>query len=817
MADEVNVGLQPAAAATALRYEDLVFPVNAESLGFETTAEVMIDGDWFGQERALAALEMGLRVRHAGFNIYVCGLSGTHRQQELAGLLRRFTAGRPTPGDRVLVQSFRNPDRPRAIYLPAGQGARLREDMRELVEECRRLLPETFRKETFEEEKERLSEQFGEQGEKVNRELAEQAERAGFVIQAAPSGEIGFIPVKDGRPMEPAELQALSDEQKADLRKRQRELARQVNAMMRTHRSLLRSLGREVKQAERRVAEQAITPLVEDLQEHYQEQEEVKQYLKEVREHILDNLSAFQEQAPAPAPFPFMAMGTEENPLLDYEVNVLVENGNGDGPPLLVEGSPTYKNLFGAVERMVDRFGKLVTNFTRVVGGSLLRAHGGCVIINVMDALSEPLVYRALKQCLKTGELEIEGYDPFALFATSTLKPEPMAIDTRVVLTGPAEVFQALYFVDEEFREIFKMRCDFGFEADHDEAARRNFVAQVARIARDEGLLPFAAGAVAGLLEFGARSVDDRRKLPSQWNAVADMMREAAFWAGKNGRDSVAAEDVQQAVEQRTFRLNRVEAKIRELIHDGVILMDTDGRRPGQVNGLAVLDIGGYAFGRPSRITASVAMGAHGVVAVDREAKMSGRTYDKAVFILSGYLRHKYAQSFPLSLSASISLEQSYAEIEGDSASAAELFALISSLTGIALRQDLAVTGSVNQFGDIQPIGGVNEKIEGFFSVCKEIGLTGKQGVVIPHQNVANLVLRRDVVEAVREGRFHIHPIRSIDEGLEVLTGVRAGAVEEDNTIHGRAVQRLRQLAKGLRRFGAPRPRPAASANGASS
>jgi predicted ATP-dependent protease len=806
MADEAKAGLEPAPAARALHYEELVYPVSAESLGFGTTAEVAVDGDWFGQERALAALEMGLRVRHAGFNIYVCGLSGTHRQQELAALLRRFTEGQPTPGDRVLVQSFRNPDRPRAIYLPAGQGVRLRQDMRELVEECRRILPETFRKETFEEEKERLSEKFGEQGEKVNRELAEQAERAGFVIQAAPSGEIAFIPLKEGRPMEPAELQALGDEEKADLRKRQRELARQVNAMMRTHRSLLRKLGREVKQAERRVAEQAITPLVDDLQERYQNQEEVKQYLGEVREHILDNLSAFQEQSPTPTPFPFMAMPAEEKSLLDYEVNVLVDNSNGDGPPLLVEASPTYKNLFGAVERMVDRFGKLVTNFTRVVGGSLLKAHGGCVIINVMDALSEPLVYRALKQCLKTGELEIEAYDPFALFATSTLKPEPMAIDTRVVLTGPADVFQILYFVDEEFREIFKMRCDFGFEADHDENARSNFVRQVARIARDEGLPPFAAGAVAGLLEFAARTVDDRRKLPSQWSAVADMMREAAFWAGKNGRDGVALEDVRQAVEQRVFRLNRVEAKIRELIRDGIILVDTDGRRPGQVNGLAVLDIGGYAFGRPSRITASVAMGAHGVVAVDREAKMSGRTYDKAVFILSGYLRHKYAQSFPLNLSASISLEQSYAEIEGDSASAAELFALISSLSGVPLRQDLAVTGSVNQFGDIQPIGGVNEKIEGFFSVCKETSLTGKQGVVIPHQNVANLVLRRDVVEAVREGRFHIHPIRSIDEGLEVLTGVRAGGVEEENTIHGRAVQRLRQLAKGLRRFGAPRP-----------
>jgi lon-related putative ATP-dependent protease len=802
--------LQPAAAPLELK-DGLAFTVPADCLGFATTEDIRPDGEWIGQERALAALELGLRVRHAGFNVYVCGLGGTHRDRVLADLLRRFTADQPTPGDRVLVQNFRNPDRPRALYLPAGWGVRLRQDMRELVEELRRVLPKTLRQETFEEEKERLSEQFGEQGETITRQLAEHASQAGFVLQPGPGGEVVFIPLKDGRPMKPEEFAALSEQEQADLRRRERELGREVKAMFRQQRALLGRLAREVKAAERRVAAEAVTPLIDEIAERYP-QEDVRGHLVEVRERILDHLGDFQEQAPPqmPAPLPFWIPPQEDEWRLDYEVNVLVDNSASRGAPIIVEASPAYKNLFGAVERMVDRFGKLVTNFTRVTAGSLLRAHGGCIIINVADALSEPLVWRSLKRALKNGQLEIEAPDPFALFATSALKPEPMAFDTRVVLTGPIELFQLLYFYDEEFAAIFKVRADFGDEADGD-AARRNFIAQIARIAREEQLAPFTADGVARLIEFGARSVGDRRKLPTQWNELGDLMREAAFWAGKRDHGPVTGADVEQAVAQRSFRLNRVEAKIRELIRDKVLLVDVDGQRVGQVNGLAVVDIGGYDFGRPSRITAAVSMGAQGVIAVDREAKLSGKTYDKAVLIIAGYLRRTYAQDFPLSLSASLSFEQSYSGIEGDSASAAELFALISSLSGIALRQDMAVTGSVNQFGEIQPIGGANEKVEGFFYTCREVGLTGRQGVVLPAQNVDNLVLCRDVVAAVRDGQFHIYPVRTIDAGLEVLTGVRAGTVHEPGTIQFLAAQRLRQLAEGLRNFGTPPPAPARS------
>ena len=807
LAGQQSQELQPAAASAELSAEQASYTVPAEALNFRTTADITVTPDWIGQERAIAALELGLGVQHAGFNIYVCGLGGTQREQTLATLLNDLARKFPRPGDRVLVQNFQNRDRPRAFYLPAGQGRQLRRDLQELVEDLQRLLPETFRKETFEEEKEQLAERYGHEGEEIAKELQQRAADKGFALQPHPQGGVVFIPLKDGRPMEPKDLEHLSEKEQEDLHQREREVSRELKSMLRRQQALGRRLAREVKAAERRVAAEVIGPLVEEISQRY-ESSQVQQYLAELREHMLDNLDAFreQQQQPTPFPFPFMAAGSaQEAALLDYEVNVLVDNSATSAAPVIVESSPTYKNLFGAVERMVDPSGKLVTNFTRIKAGSLLRGHGGCVIVNTLDALSEPLVWRALKRCLKSGELEIEAYDPFALFATTTLKPEPMRISTRVVLTGPTELFQLLYFFDEEFREIFKIRADFGFDVDGEDA-RRSFVAQVARIVQKEDLPVLQAAAVARLLEFGARTVGHRRKLPSQWDDLADVMREAAFWCRKAGHAEIEAQHVQHALEQRVFRLNRVEEKIREFIRDGVLLVDVDGSSVGQVNGLAVANIGGYEFGRPSRVTAAVAMGTQGIINVEREAHMSGHTHDKGMLILAGYLRRTYAQEIPLSLSASVCFEQSYSGIDGDSASSTELYALVSSLSGVALRQDLGVTGSVNQWGQIQPIGGINEKIEGFFAVCRAVGLTGKQGVVLPVQNVDNLILHREVIEAIRIGQFHLYPVRTIDEGLEVLTGRKAGSISEAGTIHAAAAARLRQLAEGLRQFGTPTP-----------
>lgn len=808
MSAEVTATPVAAPEPRPLPAEEAAFVIDPATLGFETTEEVPVRPEWFGQERALAALQLAMSVPDAGFNVYVVGLVGTQREQQLGDLLREFLRSKPVPGDRVLVQNFQNRDRPRAFYLPAGQGKQLRRDMQELIEDLQRLLPETFRQETFEEEKEQLAERFGHEGEEIAREMEQRAAAKGFALQPHPQGGILFIPLKpNGEPMSPQELERLSPAEQEELHKREREVARELKAMLRRQQALGRRLAREVKAAERRVAAEVVSPLIEEIAQRYQSPE-VHQYLQDVREHILDHLELFREPLkelaamapPVPFPLPFSPAALAESAFVDYEVNVLVDNSEASGAPVIVETSPTYKNLFGAVERVIDPYGRLATNFTRVQGGSLLRAHGGCIVMNVVDVLSEPLVWRALKRCLKSGQLEIETYDPFALLATTTLKPEPMQVSTRVVLVGPGDVFQLLYFLDEEFRDIFKIRADFGYETDAN-AARERFVSNVAHIARSEGLPPLRAAAVARLLEYGARLVGDRRKLPTQFAEIADVMREAAFWCQQEGQDVIEGAHVTKAVEQRVFRLNRVEEKIRELVRDGVLLLDLDGRRVGQVNGLAVLNVGGYDFGRPSRVTAAVSMGSQGIINIEREAQLSGRTHDKGVLILTGYLRRTYAQNFPLSLTASICFEQSYTGIDGDSASSTELFAILSALSGLPLRQDLAVTGSVNQWGQIQPIGGVNEKVEGFFATCRAVGLTGSQGVVLPIQNVKELVLRPEVVEAIRAGQFHLYPIRTIDEGIEILTGVKAGSVEEPGTVHYLVMERLRALAEGLRRF----------------
>jgi len=802
--DTTETALRPAPAPLGLTASEVAFAVTAADFDFRTTADVAVTSDWIGQERALAALELGLRVNHAGFNIYVCGLSGTRREQTLADLLSKLTVDAPRPGDRVLVQNFQNRDRPKAFYLPAGQGKHLRKEMSELVEDLKRLLPETFRKETFEEEKEQLAERYGHEGEAIAKELQQRALEKGFLLQPHPQGGVIFIPLnrQAERPYEPEELRALSESAQEELRKNERELSREMKSLLRKQQALGRRLAREVKDAERRVAADVITPLIDEIRPAYESNRDVQQYLDQVRDHMLEHIDAFRETSAPPPTFPFpMFAAAGEDGFLDYEVNVLVDNSDVCGAPILVEPSPAYRNLFGAVERMVDPSGKLVTNFTRIKAGSLLRGHGGVVVINVVDALGEALVWRSLKRCLKSGELEIEAYDPFAFFATTTLKPEPIHISTRVVLTGPTELFQLLYFVDDEFRDIFKVRADFGHDVDGADG-RRSFVAQVARLATEEKMPPFDATAVARLVEIGARLVGDRRKLPSQWDEIADIMREAAFWCRKDGRDVVTDIQIERAAEQRMFRLNRVEERLRELIRDGVLLVDLDGQKIGQVNGLAVANVGGHEFGRPSRVTAAVSMGSQGIINIEREAQLSGHSHDKGVLIITGYLRDKYAQDFPLSLTASLCFEQSYSGIDGDSASSTELYALLSSLSRVPLRQDLGVTGSVNQWGEIQPIGGINEKIEGFFACCREIGLTGRQGVVLPIQNVDHLVLRRDVVDALRAGLFHLYPVRTIDEGMQVLTGVAMGDPGTPGTIHHRVAQRLRGLAEGLRQFG---------------
>ena len=480
----------------------------------------------------------------------------------------------------------------------------------------------------------------------------------------------------------------------------------------------------------------------------------------------------------------------------------MVDNGEVPGAPVIVEDTPSYKNLFGTIERVVDPHGRVVTNFSRIKAGSLLRASGGYVLFNLEDALTEPMVWKTLKRTLQSKRIHIETYDPFAFFTVSALQPEPIPIQTKVVAMGHPWLYYMLYFNDPDFARVFKVRADFGEDMDNSAAHQASYATFIAGLCRQEELRHLDRSGVEAVLEYGMRAVADQQKLASQLGLLADVVREASYTAGQGGADVVSRSHVEQALQARIFRANRSEERLQEFIQSGTILIDTTGSHVGQINGLSVLQLGDYTFGRPARVTATTSLGTSGIVNIEREAKLSGSTHDKGVLILSGYLRQMYAQDKPLTLAASLCFEQSYSGIDGDSASSTELYALLSRLANLPLRQDLAVTGSVNQWGEIQAIGGVNEKIEGFFDVCLHCGLTGQQGVLIPQANVRNLMLRHEVVEAIRAGRFHVYPVTHLDQGLALLTGVPAGDTTMEGTVHALVNARLQQFAREMAAFG---------------
>ncbi len=794
--------LRPAAPPVELSAEQLRFHASP-SVNFHSTAELEPpEHDFIGQERARAALELGIGITGGGFNIFVSGLSGIERLEALRDWLAARTTQAPTPGDWVYVHNFARPDSPRAIYLPAGQGSRLKCLMGDLVRTLREELPKAFRQEAFDKEKAQLKEKYAAKAREVTAALEAHAREKGLVLQLRPEG-IMLIPIVHGRPLESEEEFArLSEEERRAIERNQRELAQEIAAFPSKQQDIMRDMVEDIRQIERRFGEALLTPLLARISQELKSAE-VDQYLAAVKEHIVNNLDDFKEaEQPAAPSMPFLSStGSPHDRFLEYEVNVVVDNAQTVGAPVLVESSPTYLNLFGTIERVVDRFGRLVTNFTRIKGGALLRAHGGYLIFNLEDAITEPAVWKTLKRTLKSGCIEIETYEPFALFSTSGLKPEPVAIQTKVVAVGSPFLYHLLYTLDPDFREIFKIQADFRPTMELDDAHLLAYGQWIGQLCRQEGLPHFDRSGVERVVAFGAREAGDRQKILAARAHIADLVREAAYWTRRENGSLVSARHVEKALRERTFRSNRIEEEIRELITQGTILVDIDGSKVGQVNGLSVLRLGDYTFGRPSRVTASVAMGQAGIINIERESRLSGSIHDKGLLILSGYLRNRYGQDKPLTLSASLCFEQSYSGVEGDSASSTELYALLSRLADLPVRQDLAVTGSVNQWGEVQAIGGVNEKIEGFFDVCRAKGLTGQQGVLIPAANVRNLVLRPDVVEAVAQGRFHIYPVRTIDEGLELLTGVRAGTPEEEGTVNGLVSRRLRELATGLRAF----------------
>ena len=790
-----------------LRPEQLRLFVDPAQLGFQTTADLAGATDMIGQDRAKKALEFGMAMPGRGFNIFVLGMVGTGRSTMVRRLVEARAKEAPTPPDWVYVNNFANPAKPRAISLPAGLGCQLRKDMDELIENVKREVPRAFESEEYAQQKAKISQQLQEQESQVLAELERKARERGFGLARTPMGTMLVRTSPSGEPLTESEFERLSLAEKQEEESAERELEQQAAGAMTKVRALQKQAQEALNELDRKVTSYAIGHFIDELEARYSEFGEVKDYLEEVRRDIIENVDIFRPEAEQANPLAQMLGGAAQADLSRYKVNVIVDSCGQKGAPIVVESNPTYYNLIGEVEQEAQ-FGALVTDFTKIRAGAFHKANGGYLVMEARDVLTNPFSWDAVKRVLKDGRIEIEEMGAqFRAFNTTTLEPEPIPANVKVVLIGEPWIYYLLFEYDEEFKRLFKVKADFGADMDRTPEAVRDYALFVANHVRENQLRPFDAGAVARIVEYGSRLAEDQKKLSTRFSEIADMVAEASHWAAQAGHQTVTADDVQKAIDEKKYRSNRVEERIREMIDRGVIMVDTEGAVVGQVNGLSVMMLGDYEFGRPSRITARTYVGRGNVVAIDREAELSGPIHNKGVMILAGYLGGRFAQDLPLSLSASLTFEQSYEGVEGDSASSAELYALLSSLAGVPIRQNLAVTGSVNQRGEIQPIGGATAKIEGFFDVCRTKGLTGDQGVLIPAQNVDHLNLRHDVVDAVREGKFHIYAIRTVDEGIELLTGIPAGEKVDgrfpEGTVNYRVAKRLEELAHIVQEYSA--------------
>jgi ATP-dependent Lon protease len=763
-------------------------------------AESGVGGELLGQQRALDAIQLAMGVDAPGYNVFVSGLRSRPELESVLRLLREKAASMPTPGDWVYVHNFRSPEAPTAIYLRAGQGVELRERMNDLIDFIIEQLPKAFRREDFDNERSALREKYNRRAQELVGNFEGRARERGFAVQNTPTGQVLFIPLVEGRmPESPDELAAemakKTDAERERLARAQGELQDELAKLLMRQQELMRELVEDIRAIERSFAARLITPAIDELKRRF-DNPEVVRYLDEVAAHMLGHLDRFREQPESPALRPG---GGEDRRWFEYQVNVMVDNSATQGAPVVSEDAPTYRNLFGTIERWIDPLGRSGTNFTRIIGGSFLKSHGGFLVFDLEDAVVEPGVWKALKRSLKSGRMTLETFEPIPFFSSSGLRPEPIEIKNKVVVLGGAYLYNLLYFFDQDFAELFKVKSEIRPVIDADHGAAERYAARVGTLARRESLPPFDGEALARIVEFGTRLAGDRDRVLALMEPIDDLARESAFFARGEHATAVTGAHVERALSERILRLNFIEEEIRRLIRNGTLVVQIEGKRVGQINGLAVLDVGGYAFGRPSRVTATVALGQAGLVNIEREARLSGATHDKGVMILSGFLRQRFGQQHPLAMTASVCFEQSYSGVEGDSASSTELYALLSALSGAALRQDLAVTGSVDQHGAVQAIGGANEKIEGFYRVCKAIGLTGTQGVLVPSTNIRNLVLDPETVAAVEAGRFHIYPIDDIDHGIELLTGMRAGKIDEPGTINYLVARRLERMAAILR------------------
>ncbi|MFC2165170.1 Lon protease family protein [Acidobacteriota bacterium] len=800
--------------------EKLAWQLDPEKIPFKSSEECKSCEGIIGQERAIKSIQTGLDIKSLGYNIFITGIVGTGRTTTISQLLEKLEKEDKIPDDILYVFNFKNPDEPTLITLPAGQGIHFKEAMDQLIEMLKTNIPELLKSSYYSEKRDSIIETQQKKSKKILKIFEDEVAKEGFSVIQVQMGlyvKPDLIPVIEGKPTPFNQLDAAVREGKYPKEKfnELREKYDKLTDKLETIFKQLKETEEETHKLLRQWDEESLTPIIKGaisgIRTHFQFAI-IKDYLDDVERTLAKQINMFKGQPQQQQP---QQDGREikPEPFLEYQVNLLIDNSEQKGAPIIMETNPNYINLFGSIESSVNRFGMMQTDFTKIKPGSLLKANGGYLVIKALDALIEPGVWPTLKRTLRNQQLEIQNLMSVYMFTTSRLKPEPIDIDVKVVMIGDVRIYNILYFQDEDFKKIFKIKAEFDSEMNKDKKTILDYAAFIKKITEEDKLKSFNRDGMATIIEYGTRIASKQKKLSTRFNVIADVIREASYWAKKAKAKKVSREHVETAIQERFERVGLIEDKIQEMIEEGTIMIDTKGTVIGQVNGLSVYMMGGFAFGKPTRITASTSVGRAGVINIERESDMSGRTHNKGVLILGGFLRGKYAQDKPFSLSASLAFEQSYSGVDGDSASSTEVYAILSSLSKLPLRQDIAVTGSLNQRGEIQPIGGVNEKIEGFFDVCKAKSLTGNQGVIIPHQNVSHLMLRKDVVAAVAEGKFHVFPVKTIDDGIEILTGVKAGKKKKDgsfetDTVNYMVDTELQRLAMSWKTFGKDSEKP---------
>ncbi|SET05936.1 lon-related putative ATP-dependent protease [Natronincola peptidivorans] len=785
-----------------LEPETLTSPCYIEDLAFETTANLEPLKGIIGQDRAVKALEFGLKIKKKGYNVFISGLSGTGRNSYANSIAEKFAKEMPIPNDWVYVYNFKNPDIPKTLSMEAGTGQQFKKDIEGMINQFKKEISTAFNGTEYETKKNEIIREFQQKNQEIVNQLNETAKKFGFLFKESEQGLV-TVPLKEGRPMTQEEYENLSIEEMEKLRENSNHLGLETLEIFNKLRDIEQQLTQTVKKLDEKIAYDIVNYHINKLLARYGHRKEITKYINALEKDILENVDAFKkpkEDKKDMAQLLMMPMKSNENFFNRYKVNLFIDNSGLDYAPMINETNPTFANLLGTIEYK-NEMGILKTDFMEIKPGSLHKANGGFLIVQAKEILTQPFAWETLKRTLKTGEINIESLNKqMGYVVTSSLKPEAIPMDIKLIIIGDAYIYHTLFGLDEDFKKLFKIMADFDVEMLKDNDNIFKMAQFIASHCKEVGLRDFDKTAVARIIEYSSRLADNQGKLSSRFNQIVEILYEADAWADFQNEALVTKDHIEKAIQEKIYRNSKYEEKLNEMFEEGTLLLDVAGEKVGQINGLAVMGTGEYSFGKPSRITASTYRGKPGIINIEREVKKSGSLHDKGVLILSGYLGCKYAQEKPLSLSVSISFEQSYSIIDGDSASSTELYCILSSIAQVPIKQSIAVTGSVNQKGEIQPIGGVNEKIEGFYDVCKLKGLTGDQGVIIPKQNIKNLMLKEEVIKAVKEGRFHIYAIGHVDEGIEILTGISAGERDEngdypEGTINYLITSKLKVLA----------------------